>query len=260
MRPIPGDLTLWIASSSERLLDLSTEDLSQRWEDRGLETLLLTPEHIRLRLDQRYVDWFWASLLEGEGFPGGEALLDTRETGQVSPTEPAPGYLNRDLHPVGLFYGLSYWNALFSPLVARALAARLGFQYLDTGAMYRAIALAGIERGVDWHSPRAGETLAELAETLDIELIDDRVLVDGRDVSREIRAPQVTRATRHVADNPAVRAHLVARQRAIAGRRDVVTEGRDQGTVAFPEADCKFFLTASPEQRARRRLARESRR
>ncbi len=139
--------------------------------------------------------------------------------------------------------------------VARALAARLGFQFLDTGAMYRAVALAGLERAVDWQSRRAGKAIAELAKTLDIELVDDRVLLDGRDVSREIRAPEVTRATRYAADNPAVRAHLVARQRAIAGRRDVVTEGRDQGTVAFAGADCKFFLTASAEQRARRRLA-----
>jgi spermidine synthase len=110
VRPIPGDLTLWIASPSQLLLDLSIEELSQRWEERKLDTLLLTAQHIRLRLDQRYVDWFWASLSGGEGVPGGERILLTR------------GYLNRDLHPVGLFYGLSYWNALFSPLVARALA------------------------------------------------------------------------------------------------------------------------------------------
>jgi len=136
--------------------------------------------------------------------------------------------------------------------VARALAERLRFQYLDTGAMYRAVALAGLRRGVDWMQPDA---LATLAAKLDIELVDDRVLLDGEDVSREIRTPEVTAATRYAADNPAIRARLVALQRAMAGRRNVVTEGRDQGTVAFPEADRKFFLTASPEERARRRLA-----
>jgi len=136
--------------------------------------------------------------------------------------------------------------------VARALAQRLGFQFLDTGAMYRAVALAGLRRGVDWRRPNV---LAELATTLDIELVDDRVLLDGENVSQAIRTPEVTAITRHAADNPEVRANLVARQRALASGRNIVTEGRDQGTLAFPDADCKFFLTASAEERARRRLA-----
>jgi len=136
--------------------------------------------------------------------------------------------------------------------VAAALARRLGFQYLDTGAMYRAVALAGLRHGVDWQRP---EALAELATTLDIQLVEDRVVLEGEDVSRAIRTPEVTAITRYSADNAAVRAHLVALQRAMAGHRNVVTEGRDQGTVAFPDADCKFFLTASPQERARRRLA-----
>lgn len=135
--------------------------------------------------------------------------------------------------------------------VARELAKRLGFQYLDTGAMYRAVALAGLRRGVDWRRP---DELVQVAARLHIELIDDRVLLDGEDVSREIRTPEVTAITRYAADDPAIRARLVALQRVMAQRRNVVTEGRDQGTVAFPEADCKFFLTASPEERARRRL------
>lgn len=136
--------------------------------------------------------------------------------------------------------------------VARALARRLGFQYLDTGAMYRAVALAGVRRAVDWQQPDA---LAELAATLDIQLADDHVLLDGEDVSREIRTPEVTAVTRYAADNPAIRARLVALQQAMAAGRNVVTEGRDQGTVAFPDARCKFFLTAGAEERARRRLA-----
>jgi len=136
--------------------------------------------------------------------------------------------------------------------VARALAQRLGFLYLDTGAMYRAVALAGLRGGVDWTRPDA---LADLAEGLSIELIGDRVWLDGEDVSREIRTPAVTEVTRHSADNPRIRALLVAQQRQLAGSRDVVTEGRDQGTVVFPDARCKIFLSAGPEERARRRLA-----
>ncbi|MBN2217816.1 MAG: (d)CMP kinase [Pirellulales bacterium] len=135
--------------------------------------------------------------------------------------------------------------------VARALAKRLGFQYLDTGAMYRAVALAGWRRGVDWRRP---DELVQVASGLHLELIDDRVLLDGEDVSRAIRTPEATAITRYAADDPAIRARLVALQRVMAQRRNVVTEGRDQGTVAFPEAECKFFLTASPEERARRRL------
>ena len=135
--------------------------------------------------------------------------------------------------------------------VARALAQRLGFRYLDTGAMYRAVALAGMRRGVDWDRP--GQ-LAQLAQTLDIKLIGEKVLLDGEDVTEAVRSSAVTAVTRFAADNPQVRRHLVALQRAAAGNDDVVTEGRDQGTVAFPQAECKVFLTAGAEERARRRL------
>lgn len=136
--------------------------------------------------------------------------------------------------------------------VARALALRLGFRFLDTGAMYRAVALAALRRGLDWDAP--GD-LARLARTLDIRLDGDRVLLDGCDVSEAIRASGVTAVTRYAAGNPEVRGHLVELQRRAAGGDNVVTEGRDQGTVAFPKAECKFFLTASPTERARRRLA-----
>lgn len=135
--------------------------------------------------------------------------------------------------------------------VARALAQRLGFRYLDTGAMYRAVALAGIRRGVDWARP---DELAELAETLDIRLVGGRVLLGGEDVTEAVRSSQVTAVTRYAADNPRVRRRLVDLQRAAVGDEDVVAEGRDQGTVVFPEAECKIFLTASPKERARRRL------
>lgn len=135
--------------------------------------------------------------------------------------------------------------------VARALARRLGFRYLDTGAMYRAVALAGMQRGVDWDRPKE---LARLAQTLRIGFSGRRILLEGEDVTEAIRSSEVTAVTRYAADNPEVRRHLVALQRAAAGGDDIVTEGRDQGTVAFPEAECKIFLTAGAEERARRRL------
>ena len=135
--------------------------------------------------------------------------------------------------------------------VSRALARRLGFRFLDTGAMYRAVALAGMRRGVDWHRP---EELAQLARGLDLRLAGDRVFLDGQDVTEAIRRSDVTAVTRYAADNLGVRGHLVDLQRAIAGADNLVTEGRDQGTVVFPAAECKFFLTASEDERARRRL------
>jgi CMP/dCMP kinase len=134
--------------------------------------------------------------------------------------------------------------------VARALARRLGFQYLDTGAMYRAVALAGMRQGVDWNET---EALARLARTLRIEVAGSRIFLDSEDVTETVRSSEVTAVTRYAADNPHVRAQLVQLQRLLAGRQDVVTEGRDQGTVAFPDAQCKIFLTASAEERARRR-------
>jgi cytidylate kinase len=135
--------------------------------------------------------------------------------------------------------------------VARALARRLGFAYLDTGAMYRAVALAGLRRGVDWSRP---EELARLAEQLKIEVAGERIYLEGEDVTEAVRSAEVTAMTRFAADNPQVRQRLVRLQRRAAEGRDLVTEGRDQGSLVFPEADCKVFLTASPEERARRRM------
>lgn len=136
--------------------------------------------------------------------------------------------------------------------VARRLAERLGFRFLDTGAMYRAVALAGLRAGVDWDRP---EELARLAERLDLTVCGDRLLLDGEDVSAAIRSPEVTAVTRFAADHPAIRKRLVAEQRALAAGGDFVTEGRDQGTIVFPDAALKVYLTASPQERARRRLA-----
>jgi cytidylate kinase len=133
---------------------------------------------------------------------------------------------------------------------ARGLARRLGFRFLDTGAMYRAVTLAARDRGLDLADP---EQLNELVRTIRVELVDDRVLLDGRDVTDAIRKFDIAAATHFAADNPVVRAQLVLWQRAAAEGANVVTEGRDQGTVVFPHADCKIFLTADEQERARRR-------
>ncbi len=133
---------------------------------------------------------------------------------------------------------------------ARALAKRLGYRFLDTGSMYRAVVLAASQQGHDWDDD-AG--LVALAKSLSIEVTDDVVLLDGRDVTREIRTFEITTLTYHAADNPGVREILVERQRQAVEGHHVVTEGRDQATVVFPKAQCKIFLTATDEERARRR-------
>lgn len=133
---------------------------------------------------------------------------------------------------------------------ARKLAQKLAIQYLDTGAMYRAVAWACLVRGTDPHDHMA---TARLAQELRIDIDDLAVAVDGQDVSRRIRDPDVSTAASLVAQHPLVRKVLVEQQRRIAKDRDIVCEGRDQGTVVFPQARFKFFLTATPHERARRR-------
>jgi cytidylate kinase len=138
--------------------------------------------------------------------------------------------------------------------VARTVAERLALPYLDTGAMYRAVAFAALRRGID---PDDREPVARLAQRVELSVEAGVVTVDGVDASIEIRGPEVTRAVSAVASNPAVRAELVARQRRwAAGHRGGVVEGRDIGTVVFPSAPLKVYLTASHEARAERR-ARE---
>ena len=127
--------------------------------------------------------------------------------------------------------------------VARAAAERLGFTYLDTGAMYRAVACRAGGDGTD---------AAEVARTARLEL-GERVRLDGEDVTERIREPWVSEAASRVAADPAVREALVAQQRRILADGDWVAEGRDVGTVVAPDAEVKVFLTASPEERARRR-------
>lgn len=136
--------------------------------------------------------------------------------------------------------------------VARAVAAELGFTYLDSGAMYRCVALAALEAGIDVDD---GEALGSLAGGLEIVLDGRRVLLGERDVSTAIREPAVTAAASHVSVHPAVREAMVERQRQLIAAADYVAEGRDIGTVVSPEAPLKVFLTASDEERARRRAA-----
>lgn len=136
--------------------------------------------------------------------------------------------------------------------VARAAAAALDFTYLDSGAMYRCVALAAIERGADLD---AAAEMGELAGSLKIDLDDERVELDGRDVSAAIRAPRVTEASSRVSVHQPVREAMVARQRHLIEAGRYVAEGRDIGTVVSPEAPLKVFLTASAEERARRRAA-----
>jgi cytidylate kinase len=136
--------------------------------------------------------------------------------------------------------------------VARGLAARLGWRFLDTGAMYRAVAWGALRRGVDLADAAA---LAGLADASRVELIGSEVRLDGEDVTAAIRTPEVARASSRVASVGAVRERLVGWQRAFAESGPTVSEGRDQGTVVFPDAGCKVFLTASPEARAVRRHA-----
>lgn len=133
---------------------------------------------------------------------------------------------------------------------ARGLARRLGFRFLDTGAMYRAVTLAARERGLDLADP---EQLNSLVRSIRVELAGDRVMLEGRDVTDAIRKFEIATSTHYAADNPGVRAQLVIWQREAAAGADVVTEGRDQGTVVFPHAECKIFLTADEQERARRR-------
>jgi CMP/dCMP kinase len=136
--------------------------------------------------------------------------------------------------------------------VARALAQRLGFTYLDSGAMYRCVALAALERDADLDD---GDAMGGLAGAISIGFDGERVELDGRDVGAEIREPRVTDASSRVSVHPAVREAMVAGQRRLIAAGRYVAEGRDIGTVVSPDAPLKVFLTASPQERAQRRAA-----
>ncbi len=137
--------------------------------------------------------------------------------------------------------------------IARAVASRLGYRHIDTGAMYRAVAWKALHDGVD---PANEAAVAAIGERADFVLDEGRVVIDGHDVARAIRTPEIDRVATIVARHPAVRRALVARQRQYANDGiGIVMEGRDIGTVVFPNADVKIYLDASPEERARRRAA-----
>lgn len=134
---------------------------------------------------------------------------------------------------------------------ARGLAQRLNFELLDTGAMYRAVAWACLQRGIELTS---NGRVASVAETLSLEVTEHSIHCDGQDVTESIRSAEASHAASIVAAVPAVRTAMVRLQRQAAEGRNIVTEGRDQGSVVFPDAACKFFVTASARTRAERRL------
>jgi cytidylate kinase len=136
--------------------------------------------------------------------------------------------------------------------VARAVAKALGFTYLDSGAMYRAVALGALDRGID---PDDGERLGELAWELDIDFEGDTIRLGGKPVEGRIRSPEVTIASSRVSVHPQVRRAMVKRQRELIAAGNYVAEGRDIGTVVSPDSPLKVFLTANEEERARRRAA-----
>ncbi|PLX77695.1 MAG: (d)CMP kinase, partial [Desulfuromonas sp.] len=139
--------------------------------------------------------------------------------------------------------------------LSKLLARELGYVNLDTGAMYRTVALAAQRQGID---PDDAERLERLCAAIRIDFVreaaEEKVLLNGEDVSRQIRSPEISLLTARIAACPAVRSAMVARQRVLGAGGGVVLEGRDIGTVVFPQADIKLFLKASPAERGRRRF------
>ncbi len=157
------------------------------------------------------------------------------------------------MRPKGLLITIDGPAGAGKSTIARALAKELGYLYLDTGAMYRAVALAAQRKGLLGEE----EAISRLCEELSLELRPGEaglsVFLNGEDVSQEIRTPEIDRLSSIVASIPGVRRCLQRRQRALGEAGGVVAEGRDMGSHVFPDADLKFFLTANPEVRARRR-------
>jgi cytidylate kinase len=139
--------------------------------------------------------------------------------------------------------------------LARAVASALGYEHVDTGAMYRAVAWKAVHEGLSLHDDAQVSALANRAV---LETAHGRVVIDGHDVTRAIRTPEIDKAAASVARLPGVRDVLVARQRTMSHGRGVVMEGRDIGSVVFPDADVKVYLDASAEERARRRAGDEA--
>jgi CMP/dCMP kinase len=156
------------------------------------------------------------------------------------------------VRPRGLVVAIDGPSGAGKSSAGRAVAERLGYVFLDTGAMYRALALAALRHGVSLDDEAA---VAALAERLPLELQPGgAVLLEGRDVSSVLRSQEVGAAASRVSVHPRVRRHMVARQRQMGGEGGVVMDGRDIGTAVFPDADVKFYVDAHPRQRAARRL------
>jgi cytidylate kinase len=134
--------------------------------------------------------------------------------------------------------------------IAKRLAARIGADYIDTGAMYRAVALKLLRTGTDYKDP---EALQNMLDAMDVDFSEGRTILDGEDVSGLIRTPEISALASPSSGVPAIRYKLTALQQAMGKRKSIVMDGRDIGTVVFPDADFKFFLTASADERARRR-------
>ena len=150
----------------------------------------------------------------------------------------------------GLIIAIDGPSGVGKGTVARAVARRLGYRHIDTGAMYRAVGWETLRRGLSLDDTAA---VADVAQHARFTLDGDRICINGHDVTAAIRTPEMDRAATAVARQAPVRAQLVARQRAMGAEGGIVMEGRDIGTVVFPDADVKVFLDASPEERARRR-------
>ena len=159
---------------------------------------------------------------------------------------------SRSATPGGLIVAIDGPSGAGKGTVARGVAARLNFRHVDTGAMYRAVAWKALRDGIDLHDEDA---VAALGMRATFDLQAGRVVIDGHDVARAIRTPEIDAAATAVARHPAVRTVLVRRQRELGRGGAIVMEGRDIGTVVFPDADVKIYLDASPEERARRRAA-----
>lgn len=135
--------------------------------------------------------------------------------------------------------------------IARALAEKIGFEYLDTGAMYRAVTFAVLDKRIDL---KDNDALQNFLESLSLDVIDNHVIMNGVNLDRELRSKEVTDAVSKVSSLPMVREKLVSLQREIASNKSIILDGRDIGSVVLPQADVKFFLTATPEERAKRRF------
>ncbi len=135
--------------------------------------------------------------------------------------------------------------------VAKRLANALGFEYLNTGAMYRGLAWFGLQQGVDWND---SEAVGRLGDVMELRIVGLRTFWGETDITDAVRTPEVTAVTHFTADHPRLRLLLADFQRKCAADKNIVTEGRDQGSFVFPNAECKIYLTATPEERTQRRI------